>query len=82
MTINLQLVTPPMMNSPDELENKASYPGDRAISIHKSSTGKTMAEKIPRNAITEAIWKGRSRSNLKVDDKERDKLTDQYKLSR
>lgn len=70
MTINLRLVTHPMMNSPDELENKASYLGDRTISVYKSSTRKTMTEMIPRNTITEAIQKGKSRSNLKDDDKE------------
>ncbi|CAN6971016.1 unnamed protein product [Brassica rapa subsp. trilocularis] len=60
MTINLRLVTPPIMNSPDELENKASYPRDITISVYKFSTGKTMTERIPRNTITEAIKKGRS----------------------
>lgn len=31
-----------------------------------------MTERNPRNATAETIRKGRSRSNLKVDDKERD----------
>ncbi|KAG2323421.1 hypothetical protein Bca4012_058909 [Brassica carinata] len=72
MTITLRRVTPPMMNSPEELENKASDPGDRTILVHKSATGKTMTERTSRYAITEAKRKGRSRSDLKVDDKERE----------
>lgn len=62
----------PWMHSPYELENKASYRGDRTISVYKSLTGKTMTEMIPRNAITETIRKRRSRSDLKGNDKERD----------